>query len=295
MLKKVRHVFEYIPIWVVYQICQWFSFSQVSSFGARVGRFAGRHYLKYSQVADQNLQRIFPTMAAEDRLKIIQKSCEHFGRIFLEYFVLHKATKDPNYKTTVIGVEKMKPFMGTKKSFMYVSAHTDNWEVGAMESARMGFPLIPIYRHINNPYVNDLILRCRSTFVLGQIAKGPKAGFQSLRAIKRGERLVCLGDQKYNQGPNIPFFGHDARTADGFIKLAQVGNIPIIPIHVRRLHAVTFEMIIEDPIAMEPANHDINDLLKTFNQHIERWVLEAPEQWFIFHRRWDKSYYKKTK
>lgn len=295
MLKKIRHILEYIPIWLIYQFCQFFSFSQVSSFGARLGRLVGRYYLSYSQVADQNLQRIFPNLSPEERLSIIKKSCEHFGRIFLEYFVLHKANKDPKYKATYIGADKMKPFVDSGKPFMYVSAHMDNWEVGAMESARMGLPLVPIYRHINNPYVNALILRCRSSFVVSQIAKGPKAGFQSLRAIKKGERLVCLGDQKYNQGPDIPFFGHNARTADGFVKLAQVANIPLIPIHVRRCHDVTFEIIIEDPIAVEPAAQDLNDLLKTVNEHIERWILQHPEQWFVFHRRWDKSYYKQGK
>lgn len=295
ILKNIRHRLEYAPLWLIYTISQFFSYSQVSAFGALLGSFAGRFYPSLSNVADKNLKRILPNSTKEERLVIIQKACRNYGRLFLEYFVLHKAPHDPKYSCKLINIDKVTAVRQKKTPYIFLSGHLDNWEVGALACKEMGNPLIPIYRRINNPYVDRLILKCRSFYVNQQIPKGDKAGFNCLKALKRGETLVFLGDQKYNQGPDIPFFGHDARTADGFVKIAQIGKAYIIPLYVTRIAPTEFELSFEDPIDTTDEKLDVNDILCRLNKHFENWISKNPDQWFIFHRRWDKAYYTESK
>lgn len=104
--------------------------------------------------------------------------------------------------------------------------------------------------------------------------------------------MVVLADQKYNEGLDIPFFGIPAKTANGFVKLAKASGAKIIPIVVTRHNKTEFMVRLSSDI-MDPEVLSIDEILTKCNTHIEDWIKTYPEQWFWFHRRWDKKLYKK--
>ncbi len=289
---RIRYFLEYLPLYLLYRLCRLLGFSNASALGGFIGRTIGYGYAKLHGVADNNIQRIFPHLSLDDRNTLIKKSCDNIGRTFFEYFVLDIADQDPKFKCSQVNSEILEHLAADKPPVMLFSAHLGNWEMGAKSITDCGYSLTPIYRPINNPYVDALILKCRGQIVTGQIAKGRRSGIESMRTLKSGINMVVLADQKYNEGIDIPFFGVSAKTADGFVKLARASGAKIIPLLITRHNKTEFIVHFSDDI-MDPKNQSIDEILTQCNTHIESWIKTYPDQWFWFHRRWDKKLYKK--
>ena len=292
LIRKLKHLGEFIPLWVVSRLGRILSFSQFSNLGARVGRFVGRIYPRLSNVADKNIRRAFPSYTDAQRHQLIKDACENLGRTFFEYFVFDKALIDPNFKIYIDDETSFLKYKDLDRPIIFVSAHFGNWEIGGFESYRQGFPVTAIYRTINNPYVDDLILRSRAPYVLDQIPKGKTAGIRCLRTLKKGNSIVVLADQKNDQGLSIPFFEHPAPTADGFVKLAQSADALLVPIRIIRTKGTQFHISTDTPLDPRDFGEDVEGALTKINSIIEKWITKDPEQWFWFHRRWNKSYYR---
>lgn len=292
--RKLKHLGEYTPLWLITRISRVMSFSQFSNLGGRLGRLIGFFYPYFSSVAEKNIHWAFPNLTEKERKNLIIDSCENITRTFFEYFVYDKIHKDPEVS---INHEDLEAFFSYKKSnrpILFISAHYGNWEIGAYESNNQGFPVVPIYRTINNPYVDRLILNCRSLYVPDQIPKGKTAGLKSIRTLKKGTPIVILADQKNDQGLKINFFNKPAPTADGFIKIAQSVGAILVPIRISRVDNTNFYIQLEDPIDPKLFENDDAAILLKINKIIESWIKDKPEQWFWFHRRWDKKEYKPT-
>lgn len=289
---RIRYLLEYLPLYLIYCLCRVLGFSKASALGGFVGRTAGYAYAQLSGVADNNIRRVFPKLSTNERRNLIKKACDNMGRTFFEYFVLDIADRDPKFKCTQVNGKIMELMAEDKPPIMLFSAHLGNWEVGAKNITDSGYSLTPIYRPINNPYVDALILKCRGRVVTSQIAKGRRSGIESIRTLKAGTNMVVLADQKYNEGLDIPFFGVSAKTADGFVKLAKASGAKIVPIVITRHNKTEFIVRLSAHI-MNPEIESIEEILTKCNSHIEDWIKTYPEQWFWFHRRWDKKLYKK--
>jgi KDO2-lipid IV(A) lauroyltransferase len=292
-MKKIRHLLEYIPIYLFYRLCRAMGFRRASNLGGFIGRHLGYWYALVTKVADKNIARVFPTLSPADRKKIIKKSADNFGRTFFEYFVLDLADHDPAFKNESQGFDKVADYIKGKRPIMGFSAHLGNWEMGAKDYLARGGALTTIYRTINNPYVNALVLKCRGKIVANQIPKGKGSGLASIRALKSGQHMVILVDQKFNEGIDIPFFGHPAKTADGYVKLAIAANAYLLPILITRHESTKFKVHYIDGI-IDPTTMTVEECLLKVNHYLEEWIKAYPEQWFWFHRRWDKSFYKDT-
>ncbi len=288
---KLRYFLQYIPLYLTYRFCRLLGFSKTSEFGGFIGRTLGYAFVKLKGVADNNIQRVYPKATPLERNNLIKKACDNMGRTFFEYFVLDIAHQDPKFKFTEINFEQIKPLADNKTPIMIVSAHLGNWEIGAKFFVGLGYSLVPIYRPINNPFVDALILRCRGILLNKQIAKGKSSGIEAVRALKNGNNMVVLADQKYNQGLDIPFFGTPAKTADGFVKLARAARAKIVPVVITRHNKTEFVVRFSTNI-IDPKELTDTQVLTLCNGHIEDWVKTYPDQWFWFHRRWDKKLYK---
>jgi len=292
LIRKGKHLLEYAPLWIVSRLSRCLTFSQFSDLGAKLGRFVGRLYPRFSNVADKNICRAFPSYTDDQRKQLIIAACENLGRTFFEYFSYDRALLDPKFQVHIDEESSFLKYKGLGRPIVFVSAHFGNWEIGAFESYRHDFPVTPIYRAINNPYVDNLILKCRAPHVVEQIPKGKTAGIRCLRTLKKGNSIVVLADQKNDQGLQIPFFGHLAPTVDGFVKLAQSSDALIVPIRIIRKNGTQFHIYTDPPLDPRQFGDDVEGVLVKINGIIEGWIRQNPDQWFWFHRRWAKSYYR---
>jgi Kdo2-lipid IVA lauroyltransferase/acyltransferase len=290
-MKTIKHLIEYSPVYLLYRVCRWLGFKRTSDLGGFLGRHLGYLYGRSTQIATKNMARALPDLSPEAHNALIRQAAENFGRTFFEYFVLDLADQDPTFKCDLVNYDLIQPYIRGDRPIMLFSAHIGNWEIGAKDYVERGLPLTPIYRPLNNPYVDQLILKCRGAVVTHQIPKGRRSGLASLRVLKSGQHMVVLADQKYNEGVDVPFFGHPAKTADGFVKLAIAANALMIPVVVTRHHKTKF-VVRYSPDIIDPDTLSMQDCLLKINHHIEDWIKSYPDQWFWFHRRWDKAFYK---
>jgi KDO2-lipid IV(A) lauroyltransferase len=184
------------------------------------------------------------------------------------------------------------------KGAVFISGHFALFEIMPVAILRRGIRCVMTYRPINNPLIDEKVLALRKRYgATLQAAKGREGGMSLLRALKRGEAVALMNDQKYDEGIAAPFFGYDAMTADAPSRLALNFNVPLIPLSVRRLGRARFRVEAHDPIPLErdaPIEIAVRDAVALINQFIEAQVRAAPEQWFWVHKRWPRAAWEKA-
>ncbi len=124
------------------------------------------------------------------------------------------------------------------------------------------------------------------------LPKGGQGAVRLLRAIKNGQSLAMLVDQKMNDGIAVPFFGRDAMTAPAIAEFALRYDMPIIPVRVVRTKGCHFEATVYPPLEYEKTGDEEKDsliIMTKINALLESWIREHPAQWFWVHKRWPKA------
>jgi Kdo2-lipid IVA lauroyltransferase/acyltransferase len=293
--KTPLYLLEFILAWLFMKLLRVLPFKVVSSIGSCLGKMVGLFIRRH--VARTNLRWAFPNISDQEMNDIIGKMYDNFGRTFIEFIQLDQI--DPagmGITITVKGHEWIDEVKNSGKGAIFFSGHYGNWEVGPWIFSQYGLPLTPIYRHLNNPYLDHYMRRLRLSISPQVILKGPRSGQECFRALKKGQSLVLLADQKMNEGVEIPFFGRLASTPVGIAKLAMAANVPILPTRVKRIGKTDFELTVYPPLEPCQEGDPTITIMTQVNQYLESWIREAPEQWFWVHRRWRKEdYYENPK
>ena len=146
-----------------------------------------------------------------------------------------------------------------------------------------------VYRRANNPFFDRLLQKGRNTLDSDFYPKGAQGAKAILRAIKRGDNLALLVDQKMNDGIVAPFFGNDAMSAPALAQLALKFRCPVIPVRVERLQGPNFCITCYPPLEIIPSGDkqaDILEITTRVNGILEGWIREQPSQWLWLHNRW---------
>ena len=274
------------------------SIDKASDTAASLLRFIGPKTSTH-RIARINMQRCFPEAAEPELDRLLGNMWDGFGRLVGEMPHLDKFA-DPDFfneRVEFIGREKLEQARDNNQPLVIISLHQSNWEIAAAALMQSGLNCHLTYRPANNPLIDARIQSTRADYgVKLMAAKGGEGAKRLIAALKAGESVALMNDQKMNDGVEAPFFGHPSMTAPGPTRLAMRNNYPLLPISVRRLGGVRFRVTIHDPVKLS-TNHDkaqaIVDTVGTINQWVESVIREAPEQWFWDHRRWAKDIYRK--
>ncbi len=293
MPKRIRYFFEYLLVRFVYALFGLLSLDRSSALGGWIGRTVGPH-LAITQRAHDNLAHALPELSGQDRDRVIGDMWDNLGRIFGEYPHLGaiRLYDGEHSHVEVIGAEHVDRLLEDGNGALFFSAHLGNWEIVSLGATRRGVDLIQIYRTANNPWVERLIQRARAPIGGRQHAKGTRGTRHMLRALKRGEQVAMLVDQKYNEGIAIPFFGRDAMTTPAVAELALRFQVPVIPARVERLAGARFRLTVYPPLDLPDTGDrqaDVRSVMMTINQTLEQWIRDRPGQWLWLHRRWPKA------
>jgi KDO2-lipid IV(A) lauroyltransferase len=114
-----------------------------------------------------------------------------------------------------------------------------------------------------------------------------------LRALESNDVAIFIMDQatkiKSPKGIAVDFFGKPAGTNRSLALVAAHSGAPVIPATAYRKpdgrHVLRFEAPLTW-IAHEDTQEEVRQNTRLYNEVLERFVLEHPEQWFWMHRRW---------
>ena len=197
---------------------------------SRIGGFTFRKlgpFFPPQKVICKNLSRAFPDLCEAEQKKLSKKIWYHLGATAGEFSHLPKITSDPDF-VRVKGIEHFRK-IDSGRPVILVSGHFANWEVMASMVAQYAYPVTFAVRETNNPYVARVIRRLRTkSRILKVLNKSAAAGRELVRAMRRGENMAVLNDQKFGTGMPISWFGQEAATNPLPAKLAMKFNAAIL-------------------------------------------------------------------
>jgi len=265
---------------------------RASGFGGKLlrtlGPLTGTH-----KTVTRNLRIAFPDMGAAERDRLAVDQWEQTGRTFAELAVMDRLTPESG-RIDIVGLERLHAVRDSGRPVVLISGHLANFEVMAAVIMAAGVPCQVTYRAANNPYVDALIRQSRERYGIKLFAPKGDGTRELMAGMKRGESIALLVDQKYNQGPEVEFFGQPVNASPGAARMALKFGTVMQPLSVVRLPGVRFRVTAHEPIAVPDTGDKAADVLagvQAANRFVEDRVREHPVDWFWVHKRWPSQVY----
>jgi KDO2-lipid IV(A) lauroyltransferase len=272
-------------------------FRFVSWLGGALLRIIGPMTSKQA-IAKTNMRIAFPTATNAQLKTYLRDHWDNTGRTFAEFALtdrIHAFDDGAPRNGTSVTVEELDIFLDNAPAIL-VSGHFANWEVMAAVLTQSSKPVRVTYRKINNPLIDQRVRAQREAYGTKFLVQKSthRGGRELFQALRDGESIAIMNDQKFNTGLKLPFFGQDAMTAQGAVRLALKTNRPILPMCVvrdgARFHVKFYPPLDWDRIGNRDS--DVEAGVRAVTRFIEDRIRENPAQWFWVHRRWPKPVYK---
>ena len=204
-------------------------------------------------------------------------------------YLSHGKKRVKEYRTTVTGGENLYKALNLGKGVVLLTSHLGNWEIGGDAIGVTGKKIHLVYAPDSSAiFENQRNLMRGETQVEGVALKpGELVLLKLYRLLKQGELVALQGDRlQFDRGVSMSFFGSPATFPRGAVRIAQLSGSPVIPIFIPLNGYKTYEIIIEEPLVMEPdkpVEENLARLLTVFERQIGRYKT----QWYMFMPFWD--------
>jgi KDO2-lipid IV(A) lauroyltransferase len=222
---------------------------------------------------------------------------DNLGRVAAEYPHLGEITAPESGRIDWIDTASVRAMRDQGTAAILVSAHLANWEIMPTAAIQRGVPMTIIVREPNNPFVRPLIERARGVAGGVRASKGLPGAKAAVGALRQGQVLGLLYDQKLNDGISVPFFGIEAMTPAAPAQLALRFGCPLVPVRVERLGPGRFRLASFEALALPDSGDrqaDTIAVMAALNEILEGWIRDRPEQWLWLHRRWPEAAYRQA-
>lgn len=252
-------------------------------------------------IALENLRHAFHAEKNEKEVrKIARRCCASFFYTFLEIIKLRSLFSRPdimsNLRATTENLDEL--FLKAKKvhdeagGCIFVTPHIGNWEILPHVSSVVGIPLAVVVRPLDNPYLENLFYKNRSSS--GQIIIPKRNAFFVLqKTLQGGKSIGMLPDQSTMKGISVKFFGRNATTTPVPAILAITHKRPIVVVACcRRPGTYQYEGFVSEPIwpgHYRSEKSEIFRLTEEVSRTMESIIRKYPEQYLWIHNRW-KTY-----
>ncbi|TVQ52778.1 MAG: hypothetical protein EA377_09395 [Phycisphaerales bacterium] len=291
---RLTHLSQYLALRGVASFMQCFPPDQNLHTAGTIGSLYGRLGAKRRRRAEHNLRLSFPDWPEARVHAVAEESLQHMFRLFMvDALVVHRIITPASWPRYIKLGGSIRPIIDRLirgEPMILVTGHCGNWELLGHFFALIGYPVVALARPLDNPYINDWLLRIREARGTTVVTKwGATPILQE--TIERGGRVGFIADQNAgDQGLFVPFFGRLASSYKSIGLLAMRYDVPIVAGHARRINGrLTYQIDCTDCI--EPSDWaDQPDPLfyitARFNRAMETMIRAAPEQYLWLHRRW---------
>ncbi len=262
--------------------------------GERLAELGYRPFGIRRGIVERQVAAAFPQLEREAVLDISRRAYRHLGRTTIESALLPSIGKAKvlDLVESLDGWDLLESAVARGRGVILVTGHLGNWELGGAYIAARGIPVGAIVRRMSNPlferYLND------TRRVMGtEVIHDADAVRRAPRALREGKMIAFLADQgvKGLASTFVPFFGRPAKTPRGPAVFALRLELPVIfGAAIRQpsgRYRFSFESIPVEDTGDRDA--DVDRIVATYTQVLERWVRTAPEQYFWHHRRWRRQ------
>ncbi|MFN4353295.1 lysophospholipid acyltransferase family protein [Parvibaculum sp.] len=290
---KTKHLAEFVALRLALAFFGSMPVDRASAVGGWLGRTIGPK-MGVSKKARRNIGLAMPELGPAEIERIISGMWDNLGRTVAEYAHLPVFAKpEERHRLEVVHAELLRSLAASGNGGVIVSGHFANWEMLPAVMQFEGLHGGEVYRHANNPYVNDWLIRLRQKVTQAvQIPKGGAGARVIVRLMMEKKFIAMLTDQKLNDGIEARFFNLRAMTAGAPAGLATRYGDPIFPTFIERLEGAHFRVTVYDPIVSRPDADPAAEVLRItqeINDFLEARIRERPEQWLWLHARWSEK------
>jgi KDO2-lipid IV(A) lauroyltransferase len=253
---------------------------------------------KRQRITLQNLRVAFPEKSEQERKAIARNAYKNLAHSIAFNLLLQTNRISNEELQSAVSVENWEQFPDSPEQkqtgTLFITAHLGNWELLPQFTAlHQPTPIHVIARETSNPLIEEkLVSPLRSRFGFNVFYK-KNAVLHMVKALKRGEHVGILIDQKLNHRMHVsvPFFDEPARTTPVPAMLQLRYNIPVQPVCMIQQSRGRFKFIVGEPIEPIAASlseeQQITALTARHQLAIESMIRDYPDQWFWMHNRWN--------
>jgi len=262
----------------------------------RFARFLGgvmwKYYHRGRKRALDNLRASFPEKNEHWIHQIGRRSFEHIAMLAVDVLFTPRLVNKYNWckYSRYKNVERTKWMMQEKQGLILVTGHYGNFEIIGYILGLFGFDIYSIARPLDNRFINKYLYDVRER--VGQRIIDKKGASRLIdKIIANGSAVCFIGDQDAGRkGIFADFFGRKASSYKSIGLLAITYKLPVAIGYGRRIGDKFFFEIGIERIIMPSEWQGREDALEwitsAYNQAIEEFVREEPEQYWWLHRRW---------
>jgi len=255
-------------------------------------QFSPRHRL----ITLHNLLRAFPEKGAGEISVIARNVFRNIGTAVAEFFEIttfRKGELPPGVQLT--GRENYEQALARGKGCLFFTGHLGNWELMAVSMGFIGVHADIVYRKLDNPVLEDLVLWFRSITGHRMVPKGDAARTLLSHLRKNGTAAILIDQNaSLREGVFVNFFGRPAATNRGVASLALHTGAAVLPAVNIRLADGTYRIILGQEIHLTRTGDRERDILvntQAFTSFLESCIRRYPDQWFWPHQRWKTKPY----
>lgn len=162
-----------------------------------------------------------------------------------------------------------------------LTAHTGNWELGAIYLKILGVPFVVFAQPEEDPKVEENRKRIREKFDIETyyIDSGESLPFVAKRILNEGKSIIMLADRAFKKDfIKVTFFGEKVCFLKSPFLLSKWTKVPIYPIYFM-MENEKYKGFTFNPI--EPTL-PVEEMAEKFSRTLEEILWYYPEQWYNF-------------
>jgi Kdo2-lipid IVA lauroyltransferase/acyltransferase len=262
------------------------------------GRLAYLCFPFRKKIVLKNMHFVFDRILDETEIKKLAICFySHIIQTVKEWFLMQFMTLEKiKQKGVLQGQEHFWNMLTEGKGAIILTGHFGNWDLASITAyknlieGKANFYVVR--KPIKSKIVEKLVFRNFHRAGLNIILKN-KALEQIRTVLKKNNIVVFAMDQhaclKVKDGISVNFFGKKAGTFKSLAVIARHMKIPVLPSRTYRCkdgkHVVEFFPTIPW-MKHEDGQEEIALNTRKYNEILEQFVLDYPEQWNWMHRRW---------
>ena len=290
---NIRHRFEYVVVLFLIFILKGLSAKTIFRLGRILGNLSYKLATKRKRVALINLNIAFGDKKSNKEKKQIIKNS--FIQVALSALQSLWILKYPDRVNQLIegeptGLDIVKKCLERRRGIFFLTAHYGNWEIMGIDHGYRGAcKLNSIIRRLDNPYLNEVVLKFRTVSGNGIFCRDESL-LQIVRAIKNNEAVAVMMDQNTAKGGVfVDFFGRKAATARSVARLSYRTGTPILPFFCYPTGKGTYRVKYGPELTLKKTGHREHDVIEwtqACEKFIEKTIHDTPDPWIWAHRRW---------
>jgi KDO2-lipid IV(A) lauroyltransferase len=237
-----------------------------------------------------NVAQALPEMSRRDRLRLAARAARNFGRTVTEF--LRFSGRDRRQlveRITIRGLSELEAALAEGRGAIVVTGHLGAWALYVALLGLKGVPTALLVGRQRNPRVDALILSIPGEHVTF-VSHGRRAPRELLQNLSAGKAMVMVADQHGGpRGTVAPFFGRPTSTLSLPAALVIRQDLPLFTMVGHRIgggrHEVSFSRLDVPPDDGRGEEARRLQITTLCNQAIADAVLEHPDQYFWYHRR----------